>query len=352
VTPTAPPAEPPSPDLDALIQTLAALPARLEEELRALTSEAAIRDAQARALKGPIAAAQAAIRQAPGPMKRTIGAALNQAKTGVEAATAARLESLATELLDVDLKRQIDVTLPGRAPRAGHLHLITQVRRDLVAIFQELGFEIAEGPQVETDFNNFEALNIPKDHPARDMQDTFYVTDDVVLRTHTSPVQIRTMLATQPPVKIICPGQVYRRDDDPTHSRMFTQVEGLLVDRDVSMADLKGTLLHFVHRFFGADVKLRFRPSFFPFTEPSAEVDMSCIFCGGSGCRLCKQTGWLEIGGSGMVDPEVFKAVGYDPEAVTGYAFGLGIERMAMLRHGVNDIRLYYEGDVRFLRQF
>jgi phenylalanyl-tRNA synthetase alpha chain len=184
------------------------------------------------------------------------------------------------------------------------------------------------------------------------MQYTFYVSDDVVLRTHTSPVQIRTMLRQQPPVKVICPGLVYRRDDDPTHSRMFTQVEGLLVDRDVSMADLKGTLLHFVRRFFGGEIKLRFRPSFFPFTEPSAEVDMSCIFCGGAGCRLCKQSGWLEIGGSGMVDPEVFKAVGYDPEAVTGYAFGLGIERMAMLRHGINDIRLYYEGDVRFLQQF
>jgi phenylalanyl-tRNA synthetase alpha chain len=347
-----PPATPNATDLDALLAVLDALPARFEAELAALGTDVAVRDAQARALKGPIAEGQAAIRQAPGPMKRTIGAALNKAKTAVEAAAAVRLEAIAREALDADLKRSIDVSLPGRATRAGHLHIITQVRRDIVDIFRELGFEIAEGPQVETDFNNFEALNIPKDHPARDMQDTFYVSDDVVLRTHTSPVQIRTMLRQKPPVKVICPGLVYRRDDDPTHSRMFTQVEGLLVDRDVSMADLKGTLLHFVRRFFGGEIKLRFRPSFFPFTEPSAEVDMSCIFCGGTGCRLCKQSGWLEIGGSGMVDPEVFKAVGYDPEAVTGYAFGLGIERMAMLRHGINDIRLYYEGDVRFLQQF
>jgi phenylalanyl-tRNA synthetase alpha chain len=331
---------------------LAALPARFTEELASLGTEVAVRDAQARALKGPIAEGQAAIRQAPGPMKRTIGSTLNQAKTAVETAAAARLQALARESLDAELKRQIDVSLPGRAPRVGHLHILTQVRRDIVDIFRELGFEIAEGPQVETDFNNFEALNFPKDHPARDTQDTFFVSDDVLLRTHTSPVQIRTMLGQKPPVKVICPGQVYRRDDDPTHSRMFQQVEGLLVDRDVSMADLKGTLLHFVRRFFGPEIGLRFRPSFFPFTEPSAEVDMSCVFCGGKGCRLCKQTGWLEIGGSGMVDPEVFKAVGYDPEAVTGYAFGMGIERMAMLRHGINDIRLYYEGDVRFLRQF
>jgi phenylalanyl-tRNA synthetase alpha chain len=352
LAPNDPPATPPATDLDALLAGLDALPARFEAELAGLGTEVAVRDAQARALKGPIAEGQAAIRQAPGPMKRTIGAALNKAKTAVESATAARLEALAREALDAELKRQVDVSLPGRAPRAGHLHILTQVRRDIVDIFRELGFEIAEGPQVETDFNNFEALNFPKDHPARDTQDTFFVSDDVVLRTHTSPVQIRTMLRQKPPVKVICPGQVYRRDDDPTHSRMFMQVEGLLVDRDVSMADLKGTLLHFVQRFFGQGIGLRFRPSFFPFTEPSAEVDMSCVFCGGKGCRLCKQTGWLEIGGSGMVDPEVFRAVGYDPEAVTGYAFGMGIERMAMLRHGINDIRLYYEGDVRFLRQF
>jgi phenylalanyl-tRNA synthetase alpha chain len=205
---------------------------------------------------------------------------------------------------------------------------------------------------VETDFNNFEALAMPKDHPARDMQDTFYVTGDVVLRTHTSPVQIRTMMARKPPLAIICPGTVYRRDDDPTHSPMFMQVEGLLVGQGVSLAQLKGTLLHFVHRFFGQDIGLRFRASYFPFTEPSAEVDLGCVFCRGAGCRTCKQSGYLEIGGAGMVDPEVFRHVGYDPEAVTGFAFGMGIDRMAMLRHGVSDIKLLYENDVRFLRQF
>jgi phenylalanyl-tRNA synthetase alpha chain len=340
----------PSPDVD--LSALEKLPAELEAELRQLTSEAAIRDAHARAVKGPIARVQALIRQAPPAQRKAIGAALNRAKQGVDAAYEQRLRALADEAREADLRRGIDVSLPGRSRAAGHLHILTQTRRAIEGIFRELGYEIAEGPQVETDFNNFEALNIPKDHPARDMQDTFYVSDDVVLRTHTSPVQVRTMLGRKPPVKVICPGIVYRRDDDPTHSPMFTQVEGLLVDRDVSMADLKGALLHFVRRFFGPDVALRFRASFFPFTEPSAEVDISCIFCRGKGCRVCKQTGWLEIGGSGMVDPEVFRAVGYDPEEVTGFAFGMGIERMAMLRHGVPDLRLYFEGDVRFLRQF
>jgi phenylalanyl-tRNA synthetase alpha chain len=292
------------------------------------------------------------MRQLPPADKRELGQAANRLKAELEGAVEKRLRALADEARAADLVRKVDVTLPGRRAPLGHLHPLTETRREIERIFAELGFEIAAGPQVETDFNNFEALAMPKDHPARDMQDTFYVTGDVVLRTHTSPVQIRTMMARKPPLAIICPGTVYRRDDDPTHSPMFMQVEGLLVGQGVSLAQLKGTLLHFVHRFFGEDIGLRFRASYFPFTEPSAEVDLGCVFCRGAGCRTCKQSGYLEIGGAGMVDPEVFRHVGYDPEAVTGFAFGMGIDRMAMLRHGVSDIKLLYENDVRFLRQF
>jgi len=286
-----------------------------------------------------------------------VGEVANAVKLAIEAATERRLRELAARDRQRDLERVVDVTLPGRTPPVGHLHILTQVRREMERIFAELGFEVASGPQVETDFHNFEALAIPRDHPARDMQDTFYVTDDVVLRTHTSPVQIRTMLAKAPPIKAVMPGAVYRKDDDPTHSPMFHQIEGLCVDVGVRMSDLKGVLLHFVRRFFGPSLGIRFRPSYFPFTEPSAEVDMQCSFCGGrapavDACRLCKGTGYLEIGGAGMVDPRVFGSVGYDPEQYTGFAFGMGIERMAMLRHGVGDIKLYYEGDVRFLEQF
>ncbi len=246
----------------------------------------------------------------------------------------------------------LDVSLPGRMPYLGHLHPITQVGSEITEIFQRLGFEVVEGPDVELDYYNFEALNIPKDHPARDMQDTFYITDNVVLRTHTSPIQVRVMEKQPPPVRIIAPGKAYRCDSDMTHTPMFHQVEGLMVDRDVSFADLKGVLTIFVHQMFGQDVDLRFRPSFFPFTEPSAEVDIQCVMCRGEGCRVCSETGWLEILGSGMVDPEVFKMVGYDPEEITGFAFGMGIERIAMLKYGINDLRLFFENDLRFLEQF
>ncbi len=246
----------------------------------------------------------------------------------------------------------IDVTLPGRGLKYGTLHPITRTSREICEIFSSLGFSVAEGPEVELDYYNFEALNIPKDHPARDMQDTLYVSDNILLRTHTSPVQVRVMEGTQPPVRIISPGKVYRRDSDVSHTPMFHQVEGLLVDRGVSLGDLKGVLTYFVHQMFGAYTALRFRPSFFPFTEPSAEVDIQCVMCGGAGCRVCGQSGWLEILGSGMVDPEVFKAVGYDSEKYTGFAFGLGVERIAMLKYGISDIRLFYENDVRFLAQF
>jgi phenylalanyl-tRNA synthetase alpha chain len=282
----------------------------------------------------------------------TVGAAVNRVKQAIEDHVAARLGALVEAAARVDLARVVDVTLPPRPVAGGHLHLITQVRLEAIAVFAELGFVVAEGPMIETDWHNFEALALPKDHPARDMQDTFYVADEVVLRTHTSPVQVRTMLGQKPPIRIVAPGHVFRRDDDPTHSPMFTQLEGLAVDEGISFADLKGVLLHFVRRFFQRDLAIRLRPSYFPFVEPGAEVDMQCSFCGGQGCRICKGTGWVEIGGAGVVDPEVFAHVGIDPERYSGFAFGMGLERMAMLRHNVNDIKLYYEGDVRFLEQF
>ena len=282
-----------------------------------------------------------------------VGAAANEAKRELEAL----LEDRLGEMLEVERRRQReqarpDLTLPGRRPPRGTLHPLTRVREEIVSVFMGLGFSVADGPQIETDFYNFEALNIPRDHPARDMQDTFYLSPETLLRTHTSPVQIRTMLAQKPPVRIIVPGVVYRRDADITHSPMFHQVEGLAVDTRVTMADLKGTLELFARELFGARSKIRFRPSFFPFTEPSAEVDVLCFLCGGDGCRVCKQSGWLEILGSGMVHPQVLRNVGYDPEDVTGWAFGMGIERIAMLKYGVDDIRLFFENDLRFLKQF
>jgi phenylalanyl-tRNA synthetase alpha chain len=248
--------------------------------------------------------------------------------------------------------QRVDLTLPGRRPPWGSRHPLTLVHDEIVSVFMGLGFSVAEGPEIETDYYNFTVLNLPADHPARDMQDTFYLTPDLLLRTHTSPVQARTMLAQRPPVRVICPGRVYRRDvADVTHSPMFHQVEGLAVDTDISMADLKGTLERFAREMFGAGSGVRFRPSFFPFTEPSAEVDIRCFLCGGAGCRVCKD-GWIEILGSGMVHPELLRKVGYDPEEVTGWAFGMGIERVAMLKYGVDDIRLFFENDLRFLEQF
>lgn len=248
----------------------------------------------------------------------------------------------------------IDITLPGRMAAGGHKHPLTKVLQEIKDIFTAIGFEVAEGPEVEYDYYNFEALNIPKGHPARDMQDSFYITDEVLLRTHTSPVQIRVLEKRVPdlPVWIIAPGKVYRRDDDATHSPMFHQVEGLLVDDHCTLGDLKGVLLAFVRRMFGQDREIRLRPSFFPFTEPSAEVDVSCINCKGEGCRVCSGTGWLEVLGCGMVHPKVLANTGYDPEEVIGFAFGMGVERIAMLKYGINDLRLFFDNDIRFLRQF
>ena len=258
----------------------------------------------------------------------------------------------AEELLSGLERERVDVTLPGWPSPLGRLHLITQTQREIEDIFIGMGYEIAEGPEVETEYYNFEALNTPADHPARSLHDTFFVSDSVLLRTHTSPMQVRVMEKQRPPVHIIVPGKAYRRDSDATHTPMFHQVEGLVVDEGITLADLKGTLEMFVRAMFGADRKVRLRPHFFPFTEPSVEVDVSCIMCDGAGCRLCKKSGWLEILGSGMVDPNVFGFVGYDPEVYAGFAFGMGIERIAMLKHGVNDLRLFFENDLRFLRQF
>jgi len=246
----------------------------------------------------------------------------------------------------------IDITMPGKVPIVGKKHPITQTMEEITRIFLSLGFSVAKGPDIESDYYNFEALNIPNDHPARDMQDTFYIKKGVVLRTHKSPVQIRVMESQLPPVKIIAPGAVYRCDSDVSHTPMFHQVEGLMVDRHVRFSDLKGILSIFVQEMFGSNTPLRFRPSYFPFTEPSAEVDIGCVICSGKGCRVCKDTGWLEILGSGMVHPQVFRIVGYDPEEVSGFAFGMGVERVAMIRFGIDDIRQFFYNDIRFLSQF
>lgn len=282
-----------------------------------------------------------------------IGKLSNEIKEYLSAKLDKRIEAIDAELKGDALKRdRIDVTLPGRRISPGRTHPISQISDEISQIFVGLGFSVVEGPEVEFDYYNFEALNMPKDHPARDMQDTFYVNDNIVLRTHTSPVQIRIMEKQKPPVRVICPGKVYRCDSDTSHSPMFHQIEGLLVDKGITFGDLKGVLTSFARQVFGKNAILRFRPSFFPFTEPSAEVDIRCVMCEGAGCRVCGQSGWLEILGSGMVDPEVFKVVGYDPEEVSGFAFGMGLERIAMLKYGISDIRLFFENDIRFLNQF
>jgi len=282
-----------------------------------------------------------------------LGKRANDVKRTVDAIFEARLEAIENARREKDLaERSKDLTLPGRSTRAGGRHPIVATSEELEAIFRNMGFDVARGPQAEFDLYNFEALNFPPDHPARDMQDTLVLEGERLLRTHTSPVQVRTMLAYEPPIRVIAPGAVYRRDDDITHSPMFFQVEGLHVDRGVHMGHLKGVLQHFAHEYFGAGTAIRLRPSFFPFTEPSVEVDVACPFCDQAGCRVCSKTGWLEILGAGMVDPNVLSASGVDPEVWSGWAFGIGVERVAMLRHNVPDIRALYESDIRFLEQF
>ncbi len=281
------------------------------------------------------------------------GALINSAKERVQDALNSRKEILESAALSAKLAAErIDVTLPGRGQASGGLHPVTRTLERVEQFFTRIGYGIAEGPEVENDYHNFEALNIPGHHPARAMHDTFYFNANMLLRTHTSPVQVRTMEAQQPPIRIVCPGRVYRCDSDITHSPMFHQVEGLFVDEGVSFADLKGTIEEFLRVFFEKPLGVRFRPSFFPFTEPSAEVDMQCVMCSGKGCRVCKQTGWLEVMGCGMVHPNVLRMSGIDPEKYSGFAFGMGVERLAMLRYGVNDLRLFFDNDLRFLAQF
>ena len=288
-------------------------------------------------------------------LRPKFGQIVNEAREQIESAWAEHAARLEERALEERLEAErIDITLPGVPLPRGHQHPLTQVMEEIEDIFLRMGFEIAEGPEIETDYYNFEALNLPKEHPARDMQDSFYITEEILLRTQTSPVQIRAMERRRPqlPVKIIAPGKVYRKDDDATHSPMFHQVEGLVVDKGIRMSDLKGTLLNFSRQMFGPTREIRLRPSFFPFTEPSAEVDVSCMLCAGKGCRICKGTGWIEILGSGMVHPRVLEAGGYNPQEVSGFAFGMGVERVAMLKYGIDDMRLLFDNDLRFLRQF
>lgn len=282
------------------------------------------------------------------------GQAINDAKQEIQTAVEARKAALLAAQLQARLQAEaVDVTLPGRGQRSGGLHLITLTLEHIEALFRQVGFKVAEGPEIEDEFHNFQALNIPAQHPARAMHDTFYIETHGLLRTHTSNVQIRVMEVQPPPLRIIAPGRVYRCDSDLTHTPMFHQVEGLVVDDDVSFADLKGILDDFLRSFFAVeDLPVRFRPSYFPFTEPSAEVDIGCVICGGTGCRVCSHTGWLEVLGCGMVHPQVFHFVGIDSERYTGYAFGMGVERLALLRHGIGDMRLFFDNDLRFLEQF
>lgn len=286
-------------------------------------------------------------------LKPAYGRVVNEVKTYIER----EIKNIESALKDEDHKKRIlsetiDITLPGRFSQFGREHPINKILAEISQIFISMGFEIEEGPEVELDYYNFEALNIPKNHPARDMQDTFYISDEIVLRTHTSPVQIRVMEKRKPPLKIIASGKVYRCDADISHTPMFHQVEGFMVDKEIAFSDLKGVLKEFINIMFGAEISLRFRPSFFPFTEPSAEVDMECILCSGDGCRICKNTGWLEILGAGMINPRVFEMVGYDTDKYSGFAFGMGVERIAMLKYSIDDIRIFFENDLRFLRQF
>lgn len=338
------------------------MPEKIKSELKDLAEEAgrlmgeASSAAEVEAIrikylgtKGSLSALMKQMGSLPAEARPEVGKLANQVKGKLTGALKDRLDELAS--MDA-AGPALDVTLPGRRRRRGRRHLITRTIDEITAIFSRMGFNVAEGPEVELDYYNFEALNFPKDHPARDMQDTLFVADGVVLRTHTSPMQVRAMEKHRPPLWVVVPGKTYRRDSDVTHTPMFHQVEGLVVDKGITFGDLKGVLTSFVHKFFSPDTPVRFRPSFFPFTEPSAEMDIGCVICGGQGCRVCGKTGWLEILGSGMVDPNVYKFVDYDPEEVSGFAFGMGMERLTMLRYGIDDLRLFFENDLRFLKQF
>ncbi len=325
------------------------------EELKSVKNLADLSNIKVKYLgkKGIVTSELKSLPKVPPEERPSYGKKINEIKQFIET----ELDLQESRLKQEELKKQLlseslDITLNGKFIPFGKEHPINKVLSEITDIFVKMGFSVEEGPEVELDYYNFEALNIPKDHPARDMQDTFYISDDIVLRTHTSPVQVRVMEKRKPPVRFIAPGKVYRCDADITHTPMFHQVEGLMVDRGITFSNLKGVLVAFLHQMFGADTLVRFRPSFFPFTEPSAEVDIGCILCNGTGCRVCKGSGWLEILGAGMVNPKVFEYVGYDPEEYSGFAFGMGIERIAMLKYSIDDIRLFFENDIRFLRQF
>lgn len=329
----------------------------MEQELREAVSADELRDLKVKYLgkKGSISELSKSMGKLLPEERPKAGQLVNELRTALEDNLAKRQQELADKALGLRLNReQIDVTLPGRPVKPGSKHPLTLVQDELKEIFLGMGYTVEEGPQVELDYYNFERMNLPPDHPARDMQDSFYIDAKRLLRTHTSPVQARAMdrLCPAAPIKIVSPGVVYRRDDDATHSPMFHQMEGLVVDEGISLADLKGTLLNFVRQMFGQEREIRLRPSFFPFTEPSVEVDISCMLCGGAGCRTCKDTGWIEILGAGMVHPKVLEMSGYDPERYTGFAFGCGIERIAMLKYGIDDLRVMFENDVRFLQRF
>jgi phenylalanyl-tRNA synthetase alpha chain len=340
----------------------------MEEKLRSLAAEAKQELAKATTLnelsnlrvkylgkKGELTSVLRGMGALSAEERPKVGALANEVRAELEVQIAQRNNELKEAEKEQRLAQElIDVTLPGKPMLSGNKHPLTKVQEEIEAIFLGMGFNIAEGPEIELDYYNFEALNLPKDHPARDMQDTFFIDKEVVLRTHTSPVQVHTMekMAPNVPVKIIVPGRVYRRDDDATHSPMFTQVEGLAIDKHITFSDLKGVLSLFAKQMFGSETRTRFRPSYFPFTEPSAEMDISCGICKGEGCRVCSNTGWLEILGCGMVHPKVLEMSGYNHEQVTGFAFGMGIERIAMLKYGIDDLRLFYDNDLRFLAQF
>ncbi len=341
----------------SLLDKIAALKTNAQPELEAVTSEKEAFDLKVKYLgkKGLLTEMLKELGQLDPALRPQVGQAVNEFKVYFESAVSQSMERLKSAAWAKQLaEEKIDITLPGRSIAPGRLHPITQTLEEIKRFFLRFGFDVYQGPEIENDYYNFEALAIPAEHPARDMQDTFYLktTTPLLLRTHTSPVQVHVMEKTQPPIRMIAPGVVYRKDSDVTHTPMFHQVEGLWVDEGISFADLKGVLAEFLQFIFGSSLKLQFRPSYFPFTEPSAEVDIACVICSAKGCRVCKNTGWLEIMGCGMVDPEVFKHVKYDTEKYTGFAFGMGIERIAMLKWGVTDLRLFFENDVRFLRQF
>ncbi len=343
-----------------MIETLEKLHEEVVGRLKECTSEQELEQIRIDYLGrkgGKLNALLRGLRELPAQERPRAGEELNRHRTELETLLEERVNNLReTREHLTDGGSRLDVTLPGNRVERGRPHPLTRVTDEIIDVFTGMGFEIARGPDVEDDYHNFEALNIPKDHPARDMQDTFFVSDDHVLRTHTSPVQIRVMEHRRPPLRIIAPGTVYRHDDDATHSPVFHQVEGFMVDHGITFGDLKGVLTHFLELIFEEEVRVRFRPSFFPFTEPSAEVDIGCILCRGAEeagkCRVCRGSGWLEILGSGMIDPNVFEFVDYDTESVSGFAFGMGVERIAMLKYGMDDIRLFFQNDARFLKQF